>query len=106
MVSISAPQPICHKAMAGKIVIFTRAAIAAIAKPNSATAGLQCTNTLDILTPKISFFVDLFCHQRKNYRSSLKILPSPLSVQLCCKHFSSRSHLSNNHLYIVRKVAG
>ena len=102
MVSISAPQPICHKAMAGKIVIFT---CAAIAKPNSATAGLQCTNTLNILTSEISFFVDRFCHQRKNYRSSLKILPSPLSVQLCCKHFSSRSHLSNNHLYIVRKVA-
>ena len=61
MVSISAPQPICHKAMAGKIVIFTRAAIAiaAIKKSNSATAELQCTTTLNILTPKISFFVDL-----------------------------------------------
>ena len=61
MVSISAPQPICHKAMAGEIVIFTRAAvaIAAITKSNSATAELQCTNTLNILTPKISFFVDL-----------------------------------------------
>ena len=28
MVSIPAPQPICHKAMAAKIEIFTRAAIA------------------------------------------------------------------------------
>ena len=44
MVSIPAPQPICHKAMAAKIGIFTRAAIAiaAIKKSNSATAGLQC----------------------------------------------------------------
>ena len=63
MVSISAPQPICHKAMAGKIVIFTRAAIAiaAIKKSNSATAELQCSNILNILTPKISFFVGSLC---------------------------------------------
>ena len=55
MVSKSAPQPICHKAMASKIVIFTRAAIT---KSNSATAGLQCTNTLSsILTHQITVFV-------------------------------------------------
>ena len=64
MVSIPAPQPICHKAMAAKIEIFTRAAIAiaAIKKSNSATAALQCTNILNILTPKISFFMGPSVH--------------------------------------------
>ena len=51
--------------MAAKIEIFTRAAIAiaAITKSNSATAGLQCTlNTLNILTPKIGFFMGPSVH--------------------------------------------
>ena len=78
MVSISAPQPICHKAMAAKIVIFTWAAIAiaAIKKSNSATAGLQCTITITI------------------FITNAGIKKVPL---LICIHLST-SYLSNNHL--------
>ena len=80
MVSISAPQPICHKAMAAKIVIFTWAAIAiaAIKKSNSATAGLQCTITITI-TIIIT-------------NAGIKKVPL-----LICIHLST-SYLSNNHL--------
>ena len=77
MVSISAPQPICHKAMAAKIVIFTWAAIAiaAIKKSNSATAGLQFTITITIIIT----------------------IAGIKNTTALCIHLST-SYLSNNHL--------
>ena len=79
MVSISAPQPICHKAMAAKIVIFTWAAIAiaAIKKSNSATAGLQCTITITI--------------------TIIITIAGIKNTTALCIHLST-SYLSNNHL--------